>query len=75
MATHLRAMAQSLNDIVEPEDWQVFNAVSTLAMAQWLLEQAAQVPLKRYAKAPARKTAPKPPAKRSHDPLLAPTEN
>ena len=68
MATHLRAMAQSLNDLVEPEDWQVFNAVSTLAMAQWLLEQAAQVPLKRYAKAPARKTAPKPPAKRSHDP-------
>ncbi|MEY5101005.1 MAG: hypothetical protein RJA36_3724, partial [Pseudomonadota bacterium] len=42
--------------------------VSTQEMAQWLLEQAALVPLARYAKAPARKTAPKPAAKRAHDP-------
>ena len=68
MATHMRSMAQSLDDIVEPEDWQVFNALSTSVMAQWLLEQAARVPLKRYAKAPARKTPSKPAAKRTHDP-------
>ncbi|MFM1907186.1 MAG: hypothetical protein RLZZ591_863 [Pseudomonadota bacterium] len=37
-------------------------------MAQWLLEQARLVPLKRYAKARPRKTAPKPVAKRAHDP-------
>ena len=68
MATHMRAMAQSLDDIVEPEDWEVFNEASTPEMAQWLLEQAARVPLARYAKAPARKTAPKPAVKRAHDP-------
>ena len=68
MATHMRSMAQSLDDIVEPEDWEVFNEVSTQEMAQWLLEQAALVPLKRYAKAAARKTAPTPAAKRTHDP-------
>ena len=68
MSTHMRSIAQSLDDIVEPEDWQVFNEVSTPVMAQWLLEQAALVPLKRYAKAPARKTAPKPATKRVHDP-------
>ena len=68
MATHMRAMAQSLDEIVEPEDWQVFNTLSTPVMAQWLLEQAARVPLQRYAKAPARKTPPKPATKRKHDP-------
>jgi len=68
MATHMRSMAQSLDDIVEPEDWQVFNALSASVMAQWLLEQAANVPLKRYAKAPARKNPPKPAVKRKHDP-------
>ncbi len=68
MSTHMRSIAQSLDDIVEPEDWQVFNEVSTPVMAQWLLEQAALVPLGRYAKAPARKTAPKPATKRVHDP-------
>lgn len=37
-------------------------------MAQWLLAQAALISLKRYAKAPARKTAPKPATKRVHNP-------
>ena len=68
MATHMRAMAQSLDEIVEPEDWEVFHEASTPEMAQWLLEQAARVPLARYAKAPARKTAPKPATKRVHEP-------
>lgn len=68
MATHMRAMAQSLGEIVEPQDWAVFQQVSTVQMAQWLLAQAALVSLKRYAKAPARKSAPKPPTKRVHNP-------
>ncbi len=68
MSNHMRSASQSLDEIVEPEDWQVFNAVSTVVMVQWLLEQAARVPLKRYAKAPTRKTPPKPTAKRAHDP-------
>ena len=58
----------SLEDIVEPEDWEIFNGLSRLVMAQWLLEQAQRVPLARYAKAPPRKTPPKPADKRSHDP-------
>lgn len=68
MSNHMRSVSQSLDEIVEPEDWQVFNEVSTAVMAQWLLEQARLVPLARYAKAPARKTAPKPTPKRLHDP-------
>ncbi len=68
MSNHMRSAFQSLDEIIEPEDWQVFNEVSTAVMAQWLLEQAALVPLGRYAKAPARKTAPKPTPKRLHDP-------
>lgn len=68
MATHMRAMAQSLEEIVEPQDWAVFQQVNTVQMAQWLLAQAALDSLKRYAKAPARKTAPKPPTKRVHNP-------
>lgn len=68
MATHMRSMAQSFDEIVEAEDWQVFNEVSTQEMARWLLEQAALVPLKRYAKAAARKAPPRPAVKRAHDP-------
>ena len=61
-------MAQSFEEIVEPQDWAVFQQVSTLQMAQWLLAQAALISLKRYAKAPARKAARKPPTKRVHNP-------
>jgi len=68
MATHMRSMAQSFDEIVEPEDWRVFNEVATQEMAGWLLEQAARVPLKRYAKAAARKAPPRPAVKRAHDP-------
>ena len=45
----------------------MFNEATTQEMAQWLLGQAARVPIKRYAKAPARKTAPQAAAKRTHD--------
>jgi hypothetical protein len=68
MATHMRAMAESLDVIVEPEDWQAFTDTAAPIMAQWLLEQARVVPLARYAKAPARKSPPKPAVKRAHDP-------
>ena len=68
MTTHMRAMAESLDTIVEPDDWQVFSDTTAAVMAQWLLAQACLVPLARYAKAPARKSPPKPVAKRAHDP-------
>ena len=61
-------IAQSFEEIVEPQDWAVFQQVSTVQTAQWLLVQAALISLKRYAKAPARKSAPKPATKRVHDP-------
>lgn len=68
MATHMRDMAQSFEEIVEPQDWAVFQQVGTQQMAQLLLVQAALVSLKHYAKAPARKNAPKPAAKRVQNP-------
>ncbi len=47
----------------------LFELMTQMAqMAQWLLAQAALISLKRYAKAPARKTAPKPATKRVHNP-------
>ena len=68
MATHMRAMAETLEAIVEPEDWHVFARASAPALAQWLLDQARQVPLARYAKAPPRKSPAKPAVKRQHEP-------
>lgn len=37
LVTHMQSMAQSLENIVEPEDLEVFNRISALMMAQWLL--------------------------------------
>lgn len=68
MASDLRNMAQSLELIVDEQDWDVFRHASLVAMAAWLLQQAQRVSLKRYAKAPARKKPPKPAVKRAHDP-------
>ena len=68
MTAPMRVMAESLETIVEPEDWHVFTRASARALAQWLLDQAWLVPLARYAKAPARKSPAKPVIKRHHDP-------
>ncbi len=68
MAAHMRAMAETLEAIVEPEDWHVFTRASAPALAQWRLDQARLVPLTRYAKAPTRKSPAKPVVKRHHDP-------
>ena len=68
MAAHMRATAETLEAIVEPEDWHVFTRASAPALAQWLLDQARLVPLTRYAKAPTRKSPAKPVVKRHHDP-------
>jgi hypothetical protein len=68
MTTHLRAMAESLEVIVDDPDWVVFRHASLAQMGAWLLQQARLVSLKRYAKAAPRKKPPKPPVKRVHDP-------
>lgn len=68
MASDLRNMAQSLDLIVDEQDWDVFRYASLVTMATWLLQQAQRVSLKRYAKAPARKKPSSPAVKRAHDP-------
>ena len=68
MASDLRNMGQSLEVIVDAQDWVVFRLASHAAMAAWLLDQARRVSLRRYAKAPARRKPAKPPVKRVHDP-------
>ena len=68
MAADLRNMGQSLETVVDAQDWEVFRTASLAAMAAWLLDQARSVSLRRYAKAPPRKKPPSPPVKRVHDP-------
>jgi hypothetical protein len=68
MASDLRNMGQSLEVIVDAQDWAVFRLASLAAMAAWLLDQARRVSLRRYAKAPSRTKPAKPAVKRVHDP-------
>ena len=68
MASDLRNMGQSLQVIVDAQDWAVFRLASLTAMAAWLLDQARRVSLRRYAKAPPRTKPAKPAVKRVHDP-------
>ena len=68
MASDMRNMGQSMEIIVDAQDWEVFRRVSQETMAAWLLDQARRVSLQRYAKAPPRKKPARPPAKRKHDP-------
>ena len=66
MAIELGNVAESLETVLDTEDWAIFRTVSIATLAAWLYAQAAQVNLRRY-----RKTArgpKKPPPKRSHDP-------
>ena len=68
MAEDLRNMEQSLEVIVDAQDWAVFRTASLAAMAAWLLDQAGRVSLRRYAKARPRRKPARPPVKRVHDP-------
>lgn len=62
------AIAASLETIVvEPVDWHVCARVTAPALAQWLPDQARQVPRARYAETPPCKTPSRPEVKRQND--------
>ena len=58
--------SESLEAMVEAEDWAVFRTVSACVMAAWLIAQAARLDLRRYRKHP--RGPKKAPPKRVHDP-------
>jgi hypothetical protein len=58
--------SESLQAMVEAEDWAVFRTVSACVMAAWLIAQAARLDLRRYRKHP--RGPKKAPPKRVHDP-------
>jgi hypothetical protein len=55
-------VAESLETLVEPDDWAVFQTLTAAAMAAWLVETAGRVQLRKYRKHPRRPK--KPPGKR-----------
>ena len=64
--TEMANLAEALKTVLDPKNWAVFHALSTAAMAAWLLELAGRVNLRKYRKHPRgpKKTSPK----RKHDP-------
>ena len=58
--------SESLEAMVEAEDWAVFRTVTASVMAAWLIAQAARLDLRRYRKHP--RGPKKAPPKRVHDP-------
>jgi hypothetical protein len=59
-------LAEALNTVLDPEDGNVFQALSAAVMAAWLLELASRVNLRKYRRHPRgpKKTSPK----RKYDP-------
>lgn len=66
LVNEMANVAESLETIVEPEDWAVFQTLTLAAMARWLIQTAGQVPLRKYRKHP--RGPKKPPVQRQHDP-------
>ena len=66
LSTEMANLAEALKTVLDPEDWSVFQALSTAVMAAWLLELAGRVNLRKYRKHPRgpKKASPK----RKHDP-------
>lgn len=62
----MATVAEALLQVLDPEDWTVFQSLSVSAMAAWLLELANQVNLRKYRKHP--RGPKKIPPKRVHDP-------
>lgn len=66
LVNEMANVAESLETLVEPEEWAVFQTLTPAAMAVWLVETAGRVQLRKYRKHPRRPK--KPPVKREHDP-------
>jgi hypothetical protein len=52
LVNEMAHVAQSLETLVEPEDWAVFQTLTLAAMAIWLIETAGRVQLRKYRKHP-----------------------
>ncbi|MEI2773247.1 MAG: transposase [Candidatus Competibacter sp.] len=66
LVNEMARVAESLETLVEPRDWAVFQTLTLATMAAWLLATAEYVQLRKYRKHP---RGPKmPPVKRTHDP-------
>jgi hypothetical protein len=66
LVQEMATVAEALLQVLDPEDWTVFQSLSVAAMAAWLLELADQVNLRQYRKHP--RGPKKTPPKRAHDP-------
>lgn len=66
MVNEMGRVSESLETLVEPEDWAAFQTLTAETMAAWLLATAQHVQLRKYRKHP---RGPKKPAPaRTHDP-------
>jgi hypothetical protein len=50
LAHEMANMAESLETILDPEDWQVFNSMTLQAFAAWLVQTAGYAQLRKYKK-------------------------
>ena len=62
-------MTESLETLVKPRDWVVFQTLPVATMAVWLIATAGRGQLRKYRKYRTQPRGPKnPPVKRTHDP-------
>lgn len=66
LVNEMARVAESLETLIEPRDWAVFQTSPLATMAAWLITTAEQVQLRKYRKHP--RGPKKPPVKRAHDP-------
>jgi hypothetical protein len=66
LVNEMARVAESLETLVEPRDWTVFQTLTVAAMVAWLVETAQWAQLHKYRKH--RRGPKKPPVKRTHDP-------
>ena len=66
LVNEMARVAESLETLVEPRDWAVFQTFTLATMAVWLIATAGYVQLRKYRKHP--RGPKKPPVSRTHDP-------
>lgn len=66
LVQEMATVTEALLQVLDPEDWTVFQTLSVPAMAAWLLTLANPVNLRKYRKHP--RGPKKTPPKRTHDP-------
>ena len=66
LVNEMARVAESLETLVEPRDWAVFQTLTLATMAVGLIATAGHVQLRKYRKHP--RGPKKPPVSRTHDP-------